>query len=364
MAGERDQEKLTQGPPAAVPTAFGTEITLPPGGTAAVNFQVLEQDLILSGISATAEGPAVLRIQFTDAPDPGAPTVQLPGGTFEEYLERELPTHLGAQVGEDIKTWAEKNQTLFQAAYSGDDNAFFELLARDPRQLTSELTLRRVLTWRTEIDQYNQVYRIKASRLLIPGDTAEEARRRMELARKNLVRLGESQLRVSDQRGKRPLPPAGPVRGVYYGLLCLLSGLRSIWLEREKAGVPHKQIERNLSGLIAALEGLRGECPLLPYIGLATKLVRDPEVLAHVAGTDGTFATLVGLRGTTPSDMARAVTAACFEVSEDTVERLCAQSAPIPLPPAENELRYLLGRPTYDLLELPEVKDLITTLTR
>lgn len=183
MAGETDPKKPPQGPATAVPITFGTEMTVPAGGSATINFKVGDQDLILSRIGASAQGPLVLHIRIGNTPDPGAPTIEVPGGTFQEYVEQELPGHLAAMVGEDREAWAEKNRALQQAAADGDDETFFEFLSRDPRQLQSELTLRRVLTWRTEIDQYNQAFRVKASRLLIPGDAAEQARDRMELAR-------------------------------------------------------------------------------------------------------------------------------------------------------------------------------------
>jgi hypothetical protein len=224
--GEERGREESPAPPAKVPTSFGFELTLAPHGSKTVAFHG-DQDVLLSGMSANAAGPAVVEIKMTNAPPAGTPVLPIPGSTFTEYLERELPVHFAAAAGEELSQWVEKNRVLTDAACAGDDEAFFDLLARDPRQLASELTLGRVITWRTEVDEYNRFFRFKASRFFAPAGAAADAQHRMEEARKKLGRLGASQLELYDQRGKRPLPPAYLARGFYYGLLCLLQGLRA-----------------------------------------------------------------------------------------------------------------------------------------
>ncbi len=59
---------------------------------------------------------------------------------------------------------------LGERALSGEDEAFFELLARDPRRLSTEFTL--------GIETYSHFYRFKPSRLILEGG-AFEARERM-----------------------------------------------------------------------------------------------------------------------------------------------------------------------------------------
>ncbi len=361
MTEDNRQQESSQGPPTLVPTAFGAEITLPPGGTKEVTFQV-DQDTLLYGVSVQADGPAILRYRIAQAPPEGASGVQVQEQTFEEYLEREFPVHLAALVGEDLRTWAATNQALLERAGAGDDEAFFELLARDPRQLSSELTLRRVLTWRTQIDFYNRYYRVKASRFLATKGAVDEAREQMERARRNLGRLGESQLRLYDQRGKRPLPPPALVRGIYYGLLCLLRGLRAFYEGRRKAGGRAHQLERDLSAFIDGLADLRRE--FLFYVATAVQMVRDSEVLKQAGLSDISLSTLAAGQGMAPSETARLLTAAAFEVSEDTVERLAAQPVAIPLPSSGAEGCLLAGPPTFDLLQFEEVKALVATLTR
>src|ERR1700730_16267988 len=216
LVGEERGPEEPSAPPTKAPTAFGFELALSPHGSKTVAFRG-DQDMFLSSISGRAEGPAIVEIQVTDALPAGTPVLPIPGGTFTEYLETELPAHLATAAGEEFSQWVEKNRALTEAARAGDDDALFALLARDPRQFASDLTLGRVVTWRTEIEDYNRYFRFKASRFLAPSAAVADAEHRMEEARKKLGRLGASQLDLYDQRGKRPLPPAHLVRGFYYG---------------------------------------------------------------------------------------------------------------------------------------------------
>jgi hypothetical protein len=360
---EEQGPEVPSAPPAKVPTAFGFEVTLAPGGRETVTFRG-NQDVLLSGITGRADGPIIVETQVTDTPPAGTPVISIPGGTFTEYLEREFPTHLAAAAGEELAQWTEKNRALTDAARAGDDEAFFELLARDPRELASELTLARVVTWRTEIEEYNRYFRFRASRLIAASAAAAEAEHRMEEARKKLGQLGASQLRLYDQRGKRPLPPPHIARGCYYGLLCLLQGLRAMYSERQHAGISPRQLETEVAKFLMGLASLQGASPFLPYVRLAIALMRDREILIHAGLGDLTPAELVGTRDATPSDTARVIAAAALEVSEDTIERLAAQPAPLPLPPRGTSQRWVIGPPTFKLLDFPEVQALLARLTR
>jgi hypothetical protein len=363
MAEGKDALQVPHSVPVAVPTAFGVEFVLPPNGRRTITFQG-DPNFLLRAFAAQADGPAVVELRVGDAPTPGTPVVQIPGGTLMDYLVQELPVHLAALVGEDLEQWREKNRKLYEAARAGDDEAFFELLARDPRQFASELTLGRAVTWRTAVHNYNSFYRMKTSRLFSPTEAIAEARARMTEARKKLARLGKSQLSLYDQRGKRPLPPPMIARGIYYGLLCLLKGLRTLHADRVKAGVRPRQLDRELSRFVAGLETLQGESPFLPHVVRAIRLLRDVEILNRAGLGDLTLSELVGTNDATPSDTARIIAAAALEVSADTIERLAAQPVPLPLLSAGNAQRVLVGPPTYQLLEFPEVEALLARLTR
>jgi len=112
------------------------------------------------------------------------------------------------------------------------------------------------------------------------------------------------------------------------------------------------------------LANLAGASPFLPYVRLAVRLMRDREILTDAGLADCTLADLVGTRVATPSDTARALAAAALEVSDDTIERLAAQPAPLPLPSPPKIQRWIIGPPTFKLLDFPEVQALLARLAR
>ena len=150
MSTESGPELTHLSAPTKVPTVLRVHMTLPPGGTATRGVNI-QREIVLQDLAVKASGPALIRIPLTETSDPDVPTIHLPAQSFQDYLEQELPMHLSALVGEERTEWERKNGVLLAAADAGDDEAFFELLGRDPRHLTSERTLRRVLTWRTEV---------------------------------------------------------------------------------------------------------------------------------------------------------------------------------------------------------------------
>jgi hypothetical protein len=350
-------------PPTLVPTAYGIKLTLEPGETVDFSIPVTEA-MILDGIVATADGPALLRLKVVPPATAGTPTVEGPGVTFTDYLADELPTHLAAEAGETLEAWQATNTQLTEAARDGDDEAFFALLSRDPRALTSELTLCRTLTWRTQIQRHVRFYRFKASRFIPLSEEAATAQRQADEARRNLTRLGQSQLAPFDLRGQRPLPSPGLVQGTYYGLLCVLQGLRAWVRHPQQTGTASTRLEERVGGLVTGLASLRGASPFLPYIALAAELIGDATLRDRAGLAGESLLALGGTRGATPSHLAQAVTAAAFEVSADTIERICARSVVIPLSRTDTEWVGFVGRPAFTLLELPEVQAFLATLPR
>lgn len=363
MSTGRGPELTQPSAPTKVPTVLNVRMTLPPGGTATVEVDS-QQEIVLQDLAAKATGPALIRIHLKETSDPDVTMIHLPAQSFQDYLEQELPMHLSALVGEERTEWEGKNGALLEAADAGDDEAFFDLLARDPRHLTSERTLRRVLTWRTEINQYYHLYDYKASRFWTGAEDRAEAQHSMEQAKESLRRVGQSQLTLSDQRGKRPLPPAGQVRGIYYGLLCVLQGLRELYKDCKKKRLTLAQCEELLVRFVRGLMTLRGDSQFLPYVVAASHLLSEPEVQTLTAQSRRPLSMLCDGPDLTPSDTARALTAASFDVSEGSIERLCAEPTPIPLPSSETECCFLAGRPEFALFDFPEVQALRLTLSR
>jgi hypothetical protein len=138
-----------------------------------------------------------------------------------------------------------------------------------------------------------------------------------------------------------------------------------VYREQDKAGASPAEISARLSGFVDELAQLRPTVSaFLPWVHAAVRLVRDAELLARASFTSGTLSELVGPKDATPSDTARELAAAAFEVSTDTIERLAARPVAIPLRSTEQEHIVLAGPLIYDLLEFPEVKPLVDRLTR
>src|SRR6202158_5451235 len=119
------------------------------------------------------------------APTEGTAKYGTPQSYTPKHLAEKILTSKAALEGE------RKMVTVLFADLKGS----MELLAdRDPRQLASELTLGRVVTWRTEIEDYNRYFRFRASRFLAPSAAAGDAEHRMERARQKLRALGAVQV--------------------------------------------------------------------------------------------------------------------------------------------------------------------------
>jgi hypothetical protein len=362
MSKRKGPEVTRPTAPTKVPTVLTVQMTLPPGGEATQTFKS-QQEIVLRDLAVKASGPALLRIRLTQALDPHVQSMHLPVQSFQDYLQQELPLHLSALVDEARIEWERKNGALLAAADAGDHEAFFELLGRDPRQLISERTLRRIITWRTEIELYYRAYAYKASQFWTDEEERTEAQHRMEQAKESLRRVGESQLALFDQRGKRPLPAAGHVRGIYYGLLCVLQGLRILYKQSEKERVSPAQCEGLLVRFVGGLMTLRGDSLFLSYVVAASRLLTEPQV-EHLTAQSATPLSMLSVgHDLSPSDTARALTATAFDVSAASIERLCAEPAPIPLPSPETERWFLAGRPEFVLLDFPEVQALRATLS-
>ncbi len=189
-----------------MPGALSIEETLAPGESKTLVLQIPpDYDFLLERISCPSDGPVLLKIDVAQPPEPSR-AASRPTQAFSVALETEYPAHLAALVGEGLEDWTQKNADLTQRAWAGDDPAFFDLIGRDPRVVGSELTVAKVVSWRTELEGFAKSFNLKGSRLF-PLTRLEQARAKMEAAKKNLRRLGQVHIAFYDQRGKKPLPP-------------------------------------------------------------------------------------------------------------------------------------------------------------
>ena len=215
-----------------MPGVLGFQETLAPLESKTVVLQIPpDYDFVLHRVTCRSASPQLLKIEVVQPPKACHPEPQSPQ-PFTTALDSEYPGHFAALVEETLEEWTRKNTDLTQRAWAGDDQAFFDLIRRDPRVVGSPLTVAKVVSWRTELELFAKYLNLKGSRLF-PLTRLEEARAKMEVAKKNLRRLGEIHIAFYDQRGKKPLPPPGVVKGLYYAFLCLFAGLKQEFQNRE-----------------------------------------------------------------------------------------------------------------------------------
>ena len=240
-----------------MPGTLGFDETLAPNESKTVILQIPpDYDFVLHCVTCRSAGPVLLKTEVVQPPKARRPEPR-PSQPFTAALEAEYPGHLAALAGETLEEWTQKNTDLAQRARAGDDQAFFELTGRDPRVLGSGLAVAKVVSWRTELEVFARYLNLKGSRLF-PLTKLKEARAKMEAAKKNLRRLGEVHIAFFDQRGKKPLPPPGVVKGLYYAFLCLFAGLKQEFQNRATRDGSEKA-RHDLVGLVKVLKGLRAQ---------------------------------------------------------------------------------------------------------
>jgi len=311
-------------------------------------------------ITCRSDGPILLKFPVPTPAQP-RPSGEQAIQPFSAALDAEYPAHLAALVGETLEDWTHKNLVLTQQAWAGDDQAFFNLIARDPRAVGSDLTVAKVVSWRTELELFAKYLNLKGSRLF-PLTRLEEARAKMEAAKKNLRRLGQIHIAFLDQRGKKPLPPPGVVKGLYYAFLCLFAGLKQEFQRRVARDRPEKA-RRDLLAFVRALQGLEVQPDsFFIYIAWGARLLDQLRIGEPSRGlTESTFPNVVGPGSSTPSEIALDLTAQVFEISAHTVETLRQTEDVIFWTGPHGEMYAVGGRPNFDLESFPEVQRVMRT---
>ncbi len=313
-----------------------------------------DYDFVLHRMTCRTDGTLVFKSEGGPPPEPRRSEPQ-PPQPFTAALEADYPGHLAALVGEPLEEWTQKNADLTQRAWAGEDQAFLDLIRRDPRVLGSPLTVAKVVSWRTELEVFAKYRNLKGSRLY-PLSHLEEARAKMEAAKKNLRRLGEVHIAFYDQRGKKPLPIPGVVKGLYYAFLCLFAGLKQEFQRRvTRDGLDNAR--RDLLALVKALKGLRAQPDsFFTYIAWGLRLLDQLRIgSAQGLGQDNLL-NVVGPKSSKPSEVALDLTAQVFEIGEQTVETLKESEEVIPWRGPQGEAYGVGGRPNFDLTSFPEVQ--------
>ncbi len=124
-----------------MPGALSVEATLAPYESKTQLLQIpADYDFLLHRITCRSDGPVLLTIEVSSGVK-SPRSVPQPDQAFTEALQTEYPGHLAALVGEPPQAWTQKNAILGQRAAAGDDEAFFDLIARDPRVVGSTFTV-------------------------------------------------------------------------------------------------------------------------------------------------------------------------------------------------------------------------------
>ncbi len=338
-----------------MPGTLAFEVTLAPHESRTLVLQIPpDYDFVLHCVTCRSDGPVLLKTEVVQPPA-GHPSEPQPPQPFTGALEAEYPGHLAALEGETLEDWTKKNADLTQRAWAGNDQAFFDLIRRDPRVVGSQLTVAKVVSWRTELELFAKYLNLKGSRLF-PLTKLKEARAKMEAAKKNLRRLGEVHIAFYDQRGKKPLPPPGVVKGLYYAFLCLFAGLKQEFQRRATHDGLDKA-RRDLLALVKALKGLRAQPDsFFVYIAWGLRLLDQLRIGdAQGLGKDNLL-NVVGPRSSKPSEVALDLAAQVFEIGEHAVETLKESEEIIPWTGPRGETCALGGRPNFDLTSFPEVQ--------
>ncbi len=344
-----------------MPGTLGFDETLAPNESKTVVLQIPpDYDFLLHCVTCRSAGPVLLKTEVVQPPKARRPEPR-PSQPFSAALEAEYPGHLAALAGETLEEWTQKNTDLAQRARAGDDQAFFELTGRDPRVLGSELAVAKVVSWRTELEVFARYLNLKGSRLF-PLTKLKEARAKMEAAKKNLRRLGQVHIAFFDQRGKKPLPPPGVVKGLYYAFLCLFAGLKQEFQNRATRDGSEKA-RRDLVALVKVLKGLRAQPDsFFIYIVWGLRLL-DELRIGHAQGLGKeNLLNVVGPNSSKPSEVALDLTAQVFQIGAQTVETLKESEEIIPWTGPQGETYAVGGRPNFDLASFPEVQRVLRTL--
>lgn len=345
-----------------MPGMFSLDVTLGPGETRVRQIQIPpDYDFMLHAITVRSDGPVLLEIGCV--PPRSIPALPPSNSdAFATALQTEYPAHLATLVGESLAEWTTKNATLRQRANAGDDDAFFALIERDPRVMGSEFTVGKVVSWRTELECYARYQRLKAS-ALFPIPWLDAARARMEIAKRNLRRLGEVHIAFYDQRGKNPLPPPGVVKGLYYAFLCLFAGLKQEFRTRAQRSGPERASQELLAIVKALKEVVASRDPFVAYLAWAARLLDDLRI-GHAPGPRAeTLLNVVGPSSSKPSETALSLTAQAFDIGERTVERLKGTDEIIPWTSPDGKFFAIGGRPNFEFSSFPEVQHILNPPT-
>jgi len=229
----------------------------------------------------------------------------------KKFLEYESHKFLMKSREQRDPEWVRINKELEERAWAGDDEAFFQLLERNPEYLKTDLAMGKIMEWQYAI-QYLRPFARAEGTYRTSSQEIDQIRKKIGKARENLLRIGKILAfeEGRDDRGKKEAPYLLDVYYTYRGLCSLFRGIKKLWRIKRKT-VGEAAVYDYLLGFIERFEASNLEefRPLYDsIIRLRTSYGLNKETIQDITGDK-------------PSAFAVEVTAKIFETSERTVQR-------------------------------------------
>jgi hypothetical protein len=229
----------------------------------------------------------------------------------ERFLEYEYHKAFMAAREQSDPKWVKTNRQLEQKAQAGDDEAFFQLLGRNPEFLKTDLAMARIIEWRFAIEFHRPFDRVKET-FRTPKQELDQIQKRIDNARKNLLRVGKILAfeEGKDLRGKKRSPFLFDIYYTHRGLLSLFRGIKKLW--RIKRETEKQNIYKCLLNFIEEFSARKAD-EFWP--------VCDAIDALRSSGYGLNEDTIHSITRDKPSGFVLDVTADIFDLSETTVEQ-------------------------------------------
>lgn len=285
-------------------------------------------------VGTSNEGPITAQEAFETIPH------------YKEFAKWSLFHKLKAQP----KKWLAENEELGKKAAGGDDEAFFELVGREPRYIQCDYALYRIATWQRDIENFYQFNHLHAEAAPESAALANFLRLRMEYARRCLERVGISL--IPDFRGMKRGLRDDIAWGAYCAFYSLCWTLREIFNEG-------KGSKRSIMEVLSEMRSLAEPSGMMIHYCWAVRRLGELEGL-----TEATVEDL--LLGQSPSVLAREYAARALGVSVTTLRKAVDRptSGLIFWPEASGKLRGLSAKPPFDLRKEPQFRKILKRCSR
>lgn len=229
----------------------------------------------------------------------------------KEFLEYEHHKYLRGLRERTDQEWVKRNEELKEKTLAGEDEAFFQLLERNPEFLKTDLAIAKIIQWQYAI-RYLGPFDRATKTFQTSRPELDRIQKRIANARKNLLKIGKILAfeEGKDRRGKKKGPPLFDIYYAYRGLLSLFRGIKNRWKIKKKT--EKENVYRYLLRFIEEFEE------------------KKSDRYGPVCDAIDAFRSAYGLNQKTiqsivyksePTDFAREVTGKILGINEDTVRQ-------------------------------------------